>query len=71
MHPPKLLEQVWQIFIRNALARVFYADVQALSLLIKEDIELDWAGARELYSVLEQVNEYLEQAPLIAHEHKR
>ena len=45
------MEQVWQVLFRNALARVFYADLQALSLLIKEDIDDDWAYTREFKRV--------------------
>ena len=48
MHLSKLVEKVWQIFLWNALARVFYADVQALCLLIKQHIEVDRADARKL-----------------------
>ena len=71
MHLSKLLEQVWQILLRNALARVFYADLQALSLLIKEDIDDDRAWTREFERVFEQVNKYLQQSPLITDEHQR
>ena len=66
MHLAKLIEYVWLIFLRDSLARIFDTDLQALSRLLKYNFKGDLTYACKLQCVLDQVNEYLEQASLIA-----
>ena len=71
MHLAKLVEYVWLIFLRDALARILDTDLQALSRRLKDNVKGDTTFACEHQCVLDQVNEYLEQASLIAYENPR